>query len=170
MEEAKVQGQAAEEAQGVNYEAEYKKLLGEHDKLKASFDSTASSVARLKKELAEHSTKEENERREREAEAQKLQEELEMLRAEKRRASYTSKLQSAGITPDTAERVAGTLPEGIPDTFFTELSQFMESEKSRIKADLLKTQPPLTPGITPTASIPQKDTEAANYRRWMGLK
>ena len=137
----------------------------EYEKLKASFDKTASDVARYKKELTERSTKEENDRREREERDKALLEELNQLRNDKRIGAYSTNIMGWGVTADTAKDLASKLPDGVSDDFFAAVKQFIDNEASRIRAEALNAQPKPTTG----APVSAVEAEQEMLRKYIGL-
>lgn len=144
---------------------ETKDWEAEYEKLKASFDKASSDVARYKKELTDRSTKEENERREREERDSEIMAELERLRTDKRVGGYSTNIMTWGMSADSAKSLASTLPDGVSDEFFAAVKAFIDTEASRIKSEALNAQP------KPTAGAPVSATEAeqAMLRKYIGL-
>lgn len=162
------QNPAPEQTPAQDYEKLYKDLLAEKDKLKDSFDKAASEAAGYKRKLAEHLTKEEQEKLEREQADKDLREELETLRQEKRYSTYSAKLLESGLTADVAGTLAKTLPDGVPNEFFDGIKKFISDETARIRAEALKQQPNLTNGLPPqTPNV--DDAENAKMRKWFGI-
>lgn len=145
---------------------DYKAL---YEKLKASHDKTSSDVARLKKELTERSTKEENERRENEERIRGIMEENERLRTNERIGNYSTNLMSWGMDADNAKDLASKLPDGASEDFFAAVKTFIENERTRIRAEALNAQPKPTMGM----SISSADIEKAKddkLRKAFGFK
>lgn len=157
-----------EQEQAQDFEKLYKDLLAEKDKLKDSFDKAASEAAGYKRKLAEHLTKEEQEKLEREQADKDLREELEALRLEKRISTYSAKLLETGVTAEVAGTLAKTLPDGVPNEFFDGIKKFISDETARIRAEALKQQPNLTTGV-PLQAQNVDDAEDAKMRKWFGI-
>lgn len=152
-----------------DYKALYEAEKAEREKLKASFDKSASETAEYKRKLADHLTAEEKAKMEREQADKELREELEQLRNDKRISNYTAKLVSTGISADVASGLATNLPDGIPDQFFDGIKKFITDLSAQIKADLLKEQPKLSAGM-PLTSTDVKTAEDAKLRKAFGFK
>lgn len=153
----------------LDYEAMYKELLKEKDKLKTSFDTTSSDLARVKRELSEHRTKEENEKAEREETERLRTQEIEELRTFKRISGYTTSLLSVpNMSADYAKELAGMLPSDVPDQFFDGIKKFIADETARIRAEALKEQPQMSTGMPLSAkdALSEQDKE---LRRAFGL-
>lgn len=152
-----------------DYKALYEAEKAEREKLKVSFDKSASETAEYKRKLADHLTAEEKAKMEREQADKELREELEQLRNDKRISNYTAKLVSTGISADVASGLATNLPDGIPDQFFDGIKKFIVDLSAQIKADLLKEQPKLSAGM-PITSTDVKTTQDEKLRKAFGFK
>ena len=152
-----------------DYKALYEAEKAEREKIKASFDKSASETAEYKRKLAERLTAEEKAKMEREQADKELREELEQLRNDKRVSNYTARLVSTGIDADVASGLAQNLPDGIPDQFFESLKKFIADLSAKIKADLLKEQPKLTSGMPLTTSDAEKAKDD-KLRKAFGFK
>lgn len=151
-----------------DYEALYKELVKEKDKLKTSFDTTSSDLARVKRELSEHRTKEENDKAEREESDRKLREELEALRNERRLTMYVNQLLGVGMDSVTAKALAETLPDNVPDNFFDGIKKFIADSSARIRAEALNSQPSMTTGMPASAADANAEADKA-LRKAFGL-
>ena len=141
---------------------DYKAL---YEKLKASHDKTSSDVARLKKELTERSTKEENERRENEERIRGIMEENERLRTNERIGNYSTNLMGWSMDADNAKDLASKLPDGVSEDFFAAVKTFIENERTRIRAEALNAQPKPTTG----APVSAVEAEQEMLRKYIGL-
>lgn len=83
--------------------------------------------------------------------------ELANLKAEKRVASYHSKLMSVGYDDATARSMANTLPEGVDESFFEGQKAFLANMKTQVQTKALDSQPGLSSGTPPTKA----DAESA---------
>lgn len=144
-------------------------------KQKSAIDNACSDASKHKKEAAEwqekyKATLSEQEKKELEAKQREdeMLSELSALKAEKRIASYKSKLMEAGYDADTAARMAEALPDGVSDEFFANQKSFLEQKTQEIKTNALNSQPTLTNGNAPSKTDTD-DAEMANLRRWAGL-
>lgn len=145
--------------------AENQNLKADADKVKKTISNANADAAAWKdkyKSTLDEATRKEQERVEAE---QSLRDELNALRAEKRVASYTTKLMAVGYDAQTASSMAVNLPEGISDDFFEQQKTFLESQKQLAKNELINNQPKLSVGET---LAPKKD-EDDKYRKWFGL-
>jgi hypothetical protein len=107
---------------------------------KEVFDKTASEVAKLKKQLRDKMTEEEQRT---ELERQKL-EELEVLRKKVQVNELEKKYLQKGFSAERALKVANALIEGDYDTVATESAKHAEELVNAAKAEALK--PPLSGG------------------------
>ena len=175
MEETKVEVNATPETpkpEEPDYKALYEAEKAEREKIKQSFDKASSETAEYKRKLSERLTKEEADKlaqEEREKAIAEMLAEREQLLAEKRVAHYTTMMVSAGMTADVANTLAADLPEGISDQFFDGVKKFIEDTTANIKAELLKEQPKLTPGM-PLSSTDVKKAEQDVLRKAFGFK
>lgn len=175
MEETKVEVNASntpETPAEPDYKALYEQEKTEREKIKASFDRTASEAAEYKRKLSERLTKEEADKlaqEEREKAIADMLAEREQLLAEKRVANYTTALMSAGMDAETAGGLAKDLPEGVSNQFFDGVKKFIETVTANVRAELLKEQPRLTSGMPP-ASADVKKAEQDMLRKAFGFK
>lgn len=175
MEETKAEVTASAETpktEELDYKALYEQEKAEREKIKQSFDKASSETAEYKRKLSERLTKEEADKlaqEEREKAIAEMLAEREQLLAEKRVASYTAKLVSAGITAETANELAADLPDGISDKFFDGIKKFISDATANVRAEILKEQPKLTPGM-PLASGDVKKAEQDMLRKAFGFK
>ena len=169
-ETAEVQAQAQPEEKP-DYEQLFKDAQAELEKAKSAITKSNGEAAEYKRKLSERLTKEEADKLAQEERDKVIAEQLaerEQLLAEKRIASYSKQMMSAGMPTETADELAAVLPEGIPDQFFDGIKKFIADTTAQIRAEALKQQPVLTPGIAPTSQQAQA-AEDLKYRRWMGL-
>lgn len=156
-------------------QAKIKELEELASKQKAAIDNACSDAAKQKKTAQEWADKykaklSEQEKAELEAKqaADALTAELNTLKAEKRVASYTSKLMEVGYDAQTAATMAAALPEGINEDFFNQQKAFLEAKTQAIKTQTINSQPNLTNGNTPSA-LDAEEAEMEKYRKWAGL-
>lgn len=155
-----------------DYKALYEQEKAERENLKRSFDKASSETAEYKRKLSERLTKEEADKlaqEEREKAIAEMLAEREQLLLEKRVAHYTTMMVSAGIPSETAGELATELPEGISDQFFDGIKKFIEDATANIRAELLKEQPKLTPGM-PLGSSDVEKTKNDALRKAFGFK
>lgn len=156
----------------IDYKALYEQEKTEREKLKTSFDKASSETAEYKRKLSERLTKEEADRlaqEEREKAIAEMLAEREQLLAEKRVAHYTTQMVSAGMTAEKAGELASVLPDGISDQFFDGIKKFIEENTANLRAELLKEQPKLTPGMPLTSSDINKQKDDV-LRKAFGFK
>ncbi len=129
--------------------AQIAELTKSVDALKAANSKASSEAADYKKKYREgldEAKRKEDERAERE---RTMEEELTALKAEKRVSTYTAKLLEAGYDAQTAATMASSLPEGIPEDFFTSQKAFLEAQKQNAKKEVINAQPGLPSGMPP---------------------
>ncbi len=159
-------------ADATDYKALYEQEKLDREKLKSSFDKASSEVAEYKRKLSERLTKEEADKlaqEEREKAIAEMLAEREQLLREKMVAHYTTSLVGAGIPTETAGALAQDLPEGISDQFFDGIKKFIEETTANLRAELLKEQPKLTPGMPLTSSDINKQKDDV-LRKAFGFK
>lgn len=142
-------------------------------KLKAQLSRANTEAAENKRKYV--ATLDEKEKAELErAEAEnKLKEELDGYRTKERISNYTSKLLANGYDEDTAVKMAQSLPEGIPETFFAAQKAFIEERLAAYKAELLSSnQPPISVGdpISNNESMTQEEFDNLGYSARAKLK
>lgn len=145
-------------------------------KQKKSIDSATADASKHKKDAQEwaekykeklsEAEKAELERKQRE---EALTNELNTLRGEKRLATYTSKLMSAGYDAETASTMAKALPEGVAEEFFTGQKAFLDAKTQELVAKKLDSQPNLPSGRTPTPEDKEK-AELSEILKAAGVK
>ena len=162
MAEEKTAEELLKEAQEKN-----KELEAMIAKQKAAIDNASSDAAKHKKDALDwqekyKATLSEQEKASLEAKQREEQmlTELNGLKAEKRVASYKSKLMESGYDAETASTMAEALPDGVNDEFFTRQKAFLEAKTQEIKAQALNAQPGLSAGTPPKP----EDAEAAEMR------
>lgn len=155
--------------------AKIKELEELASKQKSAIDNACSDAAKQKKAAQEWADKyketlTEQEKHDLEAKqaAEALTAELNTLKAEKRTATYTSRLMEVGYDAQTAATMAAALPEGINEDFFNQQKAFLEAKTQAIKTQTINSQPNLTTGNTPSAAD-LEDAEMGKMRKWFGL-
>lgn len=145
-------------------------------RLKDAFNKASSEAAEYKRQLRAKETAEETAKREQAEAQQKLMDELTtlrkekaMLRKEKATNAYTANYMSIGYDVETAKALASTLPEGLPDEFFTSQKTFIDNTIQNVKAQVLNQQPQPTQG-SPLTGKQAEDLEYEKLRKWAGLK
>ena len=143
---------------------EYEELTA---KQKAAIDNACSDAAKHKKDALDwqekyKATLSEQEKKELETkqEREQMLSELNVLKSEKRIASYKSKLMEIGYDADTASNMASVLPEEVEDSFFEGQKAFLDAKTQAIKAEVLNQQPGLPSGTPPKP----EDKDAAEVR------
>lgn len=151
-----------------NYEVDDASDNTELEKYKKLLTKANTEAADYKRKLNEKLSEQERAEAER-AEAEKAtQEELKLLRAEKRVSVYTTKLVEAGYDPATAKTMAQALPEGLGEDYFTSQKTFLENKTKEIEANALKKQPVLTGG-KPLDGQDVNAEKEAKLRSYFGL-
>ena len=152
----------------VDYKAKYEELLAESKKLKDATDKACNEAATFKKALREKQTESERIEAERAEKEAARDAELEKYRTESRINGYKTKLLEAGYDLETASTMAGNLPEGVGDEFFSQQKAFLEAKKKSIETELLNKQPGLREGqsFNPDNA---KSIEDAKFRGFFGL-
>lgn len=152
-----------------DYEAEIAQLKRDNQKLKQANTTTSADVSRYKKELQARMTEQERleaERAERDAAREARIAELEH---NERVSKYSAKMMGYGMDANTASKLADILPAEVPDEYFAAQADFVEALKRNIRAELLKEQPGLTPGVPPSAQTVENKM-IADFRKAAGLK
>ena len=165
--EVKTPEQQLEEAQ-----ARIKELEDLNSKQKAAIDNACSDAAKYKKAAAEAQeaykaklTEQEKAAYEAKQREEQMTAELNSLKAEKRVASYTVKLTEAGFDPESAAKMAASLPDGVGEDFFNSQKAFLEEQKQKAITKQLDSQPGLSVGVPPSTQNAQ-DKELEDLRRW----
>lgn len=138
-------------------------------RLKDAFNKASSEAAEYKRQLRAKETAEETAKREQAEAQQRLMDELNTLRKEKAINAYTANYMSIGYDVETAKALASTLPEGLPDEFFTSQKTFLDNTIQNVKAQVLNQQPQPTQG-SPLTGKQAEDLEYEKLRKWAGLK
>lgn len=149
-----------------DYKAELAKAQAELERFKNAVTKANAEVSKVKKELADRMTAEEQAELARKEAEEARERELAELRAEHRVSTYKDKFLTAGYDAESAATMAKALPEGVPDTYFDAVRQHNESIKSNAMAEALKQQPKLTPGVVPQGADPELEA----MLRGAGLK
>ena len=149
----------------VDYKAEYAKAQAEIERLKNGITKTSAEVSKVKKELAERLTKEEQDELARKEAQENLMKELAEYKERDRIANYKDKLVASGYDAETALIMAKALPDGVSDAYFDAARKHHEDSLAKAKADALNNQPRPTAGTTPTPV----DAELEAMRRAAGL-
>ena len=137
--------------------AELEALKASSAKQKQAMDSACSDAAEWKRKYRatlDDATREET---------------IKSYKEREMRDGYIAKFVQAGYDITTAQRMAATLPSGIPDSFFEDQKAFLSTKEQQIKTNLINTQPNLPVG-TPLSSADAKAAEDAELRRRFGLK
>ena len=141
---------------------------GEVDKLKALLNKSNGEAAEYKRKLKEKMSEAEQKEAERAEADKQLREELAALKRDKITNGYAANLTAIGYDAETAKKMGASLPDDVPDEFFAAHKAFAEQLKKNVEAELLKKQPGLTTGATPSGAS-MEDQLTADLRRWAGL-
>lgn len=152
-------------------QAEIAKLKAENaqiGKLKDAMSKASADAAEWKRQYRSTLDEAERTKQEQAEKFAEMENELKEYKNEKRVNSYFAKLVQAGYTPETAQKMAEGLPEGVTDTFFEEQKQFLEAKTQEIKTQTINSQPGLSAGLPPSTTDTQ-NKEDADMRKWFGL-
>lgn len=148
----------------IDYKAEYERLMRDNDKLKRAQSNASADVSRLKKELESRMSEAELAEKKRADYIAELESKTAQYEKERTINEYTKKFMGIGYDAETAERMASTLPSGIGDDFFEGQKTFLESTKSKMRAEALNAQPGITSG-QPISSEKIEDKFTAEMRK-----
>jgi len=140
----------------------------EVEKLKRLLSKANSEAASYKEQLRAKQTETERAAAERAEQEQKMRDELEMLRKEKRVSDYTAKCVALNMDADLAGKTANALADGDMDSVFECLKNFVDATVTRLNNEALNRQPGLSSGVPPTTNTAVK-SEDDKIRQWMGL-
>lgn len=149
--------------------AELEALKASSAKQKQAMDSACSDAAEWKRKYRatlDDATREKQEQAER---LNAMEQTIASYKEREMRDGYIAKFVQAGYDITTAQRMAATLPSGIPDSFFEDQKAFLSTKEQQIKTNLINTQPNLPIGA-PLTSADAKAAEEAEIRRRFGLK
>lgn len=149
--------------------AELEALKASSAKQKQAMDSACSDAAEWKRKYRatlDDATREKQEQAER---LSAMEQTIASYKEREMRDGYIAKFVQAGYDITTAQRMAATLPSGIPDSFFEDQKAFLSTKEQQIKTNLINTQPNLPVGA-PLSSADAKAAEEAEIRRRFGLK
>lgn len=143
-----------ETAPQIDYKAEYEKALKEIERYKNGISKTNSEISRLKKDIEDNLTKEQQAELERKAHDEEIARRLAEYEERERIHDYQTKLIAGGHDPETALIMAKALPAGVSDEYFETAKRSREEAIAKAKAELLNNQPTITPGTVPTPEDP----------------
>ena len=109
------------------------------------FDKTASELAARKKELRAKQTEDEAAQQQAKEERERMQQELEALRRESSVSKSKAKLVALGYEEALAEDTAEAIADGKFDKVFANQQKHLTAFEKRIRAEVLKETPKLTP-------------------------
>ena len=134
----------------VDYKALYEQTKAENERLRVSNTKASADVSRYKKDLSSLLSKEEMDKREREAEQARKDELLRGYMERERIRNYSDKYIEAGFSKANADKMAALLPDGVGDEYFESLKSSNADNLARLKAEALNNQPKPTNGTPPT--------------------
>lgn len=141
----------------------------EIDRYRAAVSKANAEAASYKQQLREKQTEAERAAADAAEAAQRVQEELNSLRAEKAISGYTAKYLSMGYSEALARSTAEALQKLDMETVFANQAIFNEEQRKAADTAALNNQPPLTPGKTPSTDV--EDKRVADFRKGaMGLR
>lgn len=135
---------------------------------KTQFDKVSSELAKLKKQMRNRMSEDEQKEADRKANEEAMKEELDSLRKEKTFNSHKASFLSQGYEEAMAEEAATAMTDGDMDGVFAVMKKHSVAAEKNLRAKILKETP--TP---PAGDDPDKDAkakkEAAQLREWFGL-
>lgn len=138
------------------------------EKLKAALSKANSEAAEWKRQFRAKQSEAERAEAERAEGEQKMRDELETLRKEKRVSDYTGKCLALNMDADLAAQTANALADGNMESVFDCLKAFVDATTTRLNNEALNRQPGLSAGIPPTKGNTE-DEITAQLRRYAGL-
>lgn len=138
------------------------------EKLKAALSKANSEAAEWKRQFRAKQSEAERAEAERAEDEQKMRDELETLRKEKRVSDYTGKCLALNMDADLAAQTANALADGNMESVFDCLKAFVDATTTRLNNEALNRQPGLSAGIPPTKGNTE-DEITAQLRRYAGL-
>ena len=157
-EELKTAEQTAEQTKApeIDYKAEYEKAMAEVERYKNGITKTNAEISKLKKDLADNLTKEQQAALERKNAEEEMKRKIAEYEKERTVNNYTKSFIASGYDVETATAMAKALPEGVSEDYFAAVKKFNEDTVAKAKAEAINAQPKLTAG-----DIPQADTESS---------
>ena len=140
----------------------------EIEKLKAALSKANSEAAEWKRQFRAKQSEAERAEAERAEGEQKMRDELETLRKEKRVSDYTGKCLALNMDADLAAQTANALADGNMESVFDCLKAFVDATTTRLNNEALNRQPGLSAGIPPTKGNTE-DEITAQLRRYAGV-
>lgn len=159
-------------------EARIKALETENGKLRQANTNASAEASRYKKESSDWKDKyqsrlsEEDRKKEEQDEATAaMQKELEILRAERNVANFTSILvaQDIGMDTETAKGVAEALNTGDPEKVFDGIRKFIISHDKALRENALRNNQTLAGGSTEKV-VSQEEFDKMGYRELVQFK
>lgn len=147
-------------------EAEKQSLEVNNASLKKATTSTSADAAEWKRKYRATLDEAERAKQEQADAFAEMQAKLATYEAEHRTNAYFAKLVDAGYDTQTAKEMAGQLPEGVPDSFFTAHKAFLETKTKEIKAQAINAQPSLPMGAPLTSADAQKVAQNKERALW----
>ena len=120
---------------------EFAKLQAEYQKVKSSFDKTASELADAKKREKASMTAEEAAKAERDTEMRELTEKYEALLKENTLSKHKASFVAFGLDEKAAEETAAALADGDYEKLFANLGKYKSDFEKSIRADVIKGTP-----------------------------
>lgn len=120
---------------------EFAKLQAEYQKVKSSFDKTASELADAKKREKASMTAEEAAKAERDNEMRELTEKYEALLKENTLSKHKASFVAFGLDEKAAEETAAALADGDYEKLFSNLGKYKSDFEKSIRADVIKSTP-----------------------------
>lgn len=142
----------------------------EQARLKASFDTASSDLAKFKKEHESHLTEEEKEKAASEETMKALQAENEKLKHDASVSMATARFSKMGMDDKLAKETAEAYVKGDSDKVFTNQESFLKTHDENLKKELLKNSPVPPKGGDPNHVTDKKEFKAMGYEERVKLQ
>lgn len=152
----------------IDYEAEYKRLAAENEKLRKANTNASADASRYKKELAARMSEDERVKAEQAEMNKALEDELKALRRDKAVSEHVASFLSVGYDDALAKKSAEAIVDGDIAAVFEGLKTFITAHDKAINADALrKTTKPGSGAVNPAMS--KQDFEQLTYKERVKL-
>ena len=138
-------------------------------KLKSALSRANSEAADWKRQLREKQTEAERAEAERAEREKAIEDELRTLRKEKEISKLEAQYLAAGYSAELASASAKAQADGDTATVLANQTKFLADMKSKLEAEALGKQPPLTPGKPPEADKSDDDKLSETMMKYAGL-
>ena len=134
----------------VDYKAKYEAAIAEVERYKNGITKTNAEISKLKKDIAENLTKEQQAALEAKNAQEEMARKIKEYERERTVSHYKDKFIENGHDLETAAIMANALPDGVDDSYFAADKKHNEAIIAKAKADAINAQPKLTAGSTPS--------------------